>query len=376
MIFENLNIIGGIASNAQNNVVYQITENTEYTWGIVKVGNNEYMLYDENEKVLSSRDPFTDKVSNTDYDSIGNIRVDDKLPSNSNAAEYQQWVFERVTVNPHIIKSDTVTKKNIATDTEWLFKFSDSEMDRITIEDVVPSNEDCISREVIGNYIIVRMNGKKVNGQNNSDYDEYSILTVKLDGEANRYVVVQDAGTGNGDACITKPFFSLEDGPYLHNVTLDDGHEKNIILTFKSGISISGETEWTVKDYSLDPLDDTATPAAEIYKLEEELECKYNNYAILTVKKIGVVIVTAINNGCEYKIAIVINDQTENGVEYYEHLMDWSECGVREMKLEYNTAYVFYNSMSWRYSTTWALQNFDSNASMMLHNEKPSYIER
>ncbi len=345
LIFEHF-LTGGIESNELDNVVYEQSETKQYNWIIVKVAENKYMLYDENGKVLESSGWSTGTVSSTTYTAAGNIRVADKNTSGSSATEFQQWTFERVTVSPHMLKnSEDVTKKNIGSGAEWLFQLSTDEMNSgyLSVTDAISSDTSIVPVKKSGNYVIARMNVSS----NVSGYNEYAILKLVLSNGSNRYAVVQDAGTGNNDACITKPFFPLESsdanaitGPYLHNVTLDNGQEKTIILTFKSEISIVGDTIWTVEDPNCSSDNINDTPAAVFYE-KDGLKVQSNNYAILTVKKQGVVIVTATNNNCIYKIAIVINNCI-SGVTYdYENVINASKDRVANMK--YETAHVITN---------------------------------
>ena len=370
LLFKNI-LTGGIVSNESGNVVYEQTNNTEYNWIIIKVSENTYKILDENNKAMTCYGMGSGDVSDTEPNRLGNIYVSDYTGS-----PHQQWILESITVNPHILKSSVITKKNLGTDAEWLFKFSDTEMDDITILDVSVTNPECVSFDVVGNYIVVRMNAKKYNGQNIADYDEYSIITVELEGGSKRRAVIQDAGTGNNDACITKPFFPLEGsvengvtGPYLHNVTLDGNKTQNIILTFKSGITLSGTTEWSVEDPNVTPHDPYPEPAAEKYKTDDDREVSDNNFIIISIKKVGVVIVTAKNNNCTYKMAIVINKQTNNGMVYYENVIDWYQQGGDEFSLEYNNTYIFVNNISSPIEN-WFLYNNQTNAQLLLHGSK------
>lgn len=222
-----------------------VVSNNIFEWAITYVSGNAYKILDSNGKALTSVGTNEGSVDTTGISQWGNIIVSDYTGSN-----YQLWEFEAVTVNPHIFKSTSVTKKNIGMNAEWLFKLSDSEMANNSVSVTnynVSGNTSAVEVRQYGKYVIVKT---KYDG-NEDRTNDYAIITITVKiGEniTERTVIAQNTGMRGAGACITLPF---EATPQLRTLVLD-GTSKEYMMTFKSNLGnvnivswqLFGDTQW------------------------------------------------------------------------------------------------------------------------------------
>lgn len=298
LLFQGI-IIGGLKNDGSGNVVFGETANVEYNWAIEKVNATQYRIYSGG-LALTSYGYSNGSVDSSGTSVAGNIY----LTAVDVDSQFQLWTFEAVTVNPHMLKNTDITKKNLGTGAEWLFQLGSGEMaadSGININSVSFSNLDIVRAAIVGGKrVIVKLSDDTSTPDDGSD--DYTVMTFNLNTGIKRIAVVQDAGTGGNDACLTLPF---ESEKKLRVVTLEEGANSEYILTFKSMPNIK-ITNWQI-------LSDTGVEFAQ----SSGIELKGENFAVVKFNDVGFAVVRATDiSGSVYTLMLDVEENAGDGYVY------------------------------------------------------------
>ena len=298
LLFQGI-VTGGLKNDGSGNVVYGETATVEYNWAIEKVNATQYRIYSGG-FALTSYGNANGSVDSSGTNVAGNIY----LTTVDQDSSYQLWTFESVTVNPHMLKNSDITKKNLGTGAEWLFQLGSGEMaadSGININSVSFSNSGIVRAAIVGGKrVIVKLNDDASTPDDRSD--DYTVMTFNLNTGVKRIAVVQDAGTGANDACLTLPF---EAEKKLRVVTLDEGANSEYILTFKSMPNIK-ITNWQI-------LSDTGVEFAK----SSGIELKGENFAVVKFNDVGFAVVRATDiSGAVYTLMLDVEEDSGEGYVY------------------------------------------------------------
>lgn len=285
LLYENFG--GGYVSVEENGNV--VVSSTETKWKIEY--NNTHDVYKIlcEDKLLGVLGQANGSVDEKGISTSGNIITADNCMA--------FWEFEPITVNPHIFKRSSVTKKNIGIDNEWLFKLSDSEMNNCSITDcIVSGNTNLVQVARSGNYVVVKIN----NDLDSDKSNDFAIITITVrnnNGSHKRTIVVQNSGTGHGDACTTKTFKGTTP---IHEIVLEPNQSKDILLAFHSSAGSFVAETWKSTD-----------SCVTLAECEEKL-ITGTNFAVAKVNEVGLscIEVTDAQGNCLRMIINVISSDT------------------------------------------------------------------
>lgn len=321
LLFENFN--GGyIGSTPSRNVELFVTLSAATKWTIEYIENKgAYVIKNHADQVLATYGTGNGGLNYNSSISQGNIIVEDYM-----GRDDQMWILEARTgtkkINPHIFKSDgSVTKKNLGTGAEWIFKLSDSEMSNndvsITSLTVSGSHNDLISYAINGKYILVKMNADTVTADNK--WDNYVAIQIavryssEIIGEGStswRTVVVQDSGTGSGDGCKT---IAIHNPARMHTVIINEGSPANFIITFKSDIQNVNIYRW--EDNHDKSVLDYESYSPNLVSDYFPVDLKGYNFAIIKALNVGYTTIVAENlNGEIYRTILEVQTVSSDGV--------------------------------------------------------------
>ena len=276
-------------------------------------------------KALTAIGAISGSSSDADPNSYGNIALTNYIGASS-----QVWEIASVSPNAHIIKSEndynvnSIEKKNINKGAEWLFQLRNSETHYRAIWKVeAVSNPSLVQIVTHDNYFIVKINENDDTPGDMSD--NFALIRVLLDGNEVRYVMVQDAGTGNGDACRTMPFSHNSE---YHSISMSYGENKSIMLTFKSNVGNIAIRKWEI-------IDDFE--CIEFAKHEDK-DLVGPSYAVIKPINRGFAVIKATDTtGLEYTqvIEIIMDNQSNKYVFDVPEPEDDEEAeGIQEVTFE------------------------------------------
>ena len=352
LIYETLGQ-GYIVSDSGDNV-YCSTVSTNEAWSIeYVVGEGGYKITDRSGKALTAVGLSNGSVSDSSINAGGNIIV-----AEYSGADNQIWYFESVTVNPHMVKNELITKKNLGTGAEWLLCLSASEMNspNVSIVDIEVSRESLVTVQQFGKWLLVRMNEDTVTP--NDATDHYAIIKISLNNGVQRLVIIQDAGTGSNDACRTIPF---EENVQLHTIILDDNNPKKHVLTFRSNLGVVTIYKWEIKNQ---------TNAIEFSQYDDQI-LNGTNYAIIDVREIGFAVITATDvSGKEYTVVIEVKSQNSDGTYRTSSDVKNVTNTEKQFELKFFRSYLFHIDDSVTASSNWMLYNQYDDPVQLIGNDE------
>lgn len=308
--FEN----GRITYDSSDNLyLSQTTSNGLGEW--ILVYNAEYggyrILNQYNEAITASRSAY------------GNLYV-----TYEQLGYYQIWELEEITANPHLIKPDVgIEKKNIGTGCEWIFTLRNAEANVRSIQSVeAVINPDLVTVSTHANGFVAKIN--PIGDSIEEAYDKYALIKITLDNDEIRYIMVQDAGTGNYDACRTIPIYKYS---RYATVTIPENGTKDFLITLTSEIGGKPVVRWEINDdlYVCQAIYDGNVLAG-------------TNYIVVTAQNIGFASVSAyvdINNDStpDKEYSVLIEIRTQNTVHPNVMTLDST---IEQLELQYGTVYL------------------------------------
>ena len=317
LIFENFG--GGYVVHRNNGDVELSQSLSSDAYWIIQYDSSQagYIISTDGTTKLTAVGNADGNVNQVDKNEAGNVVVKSGI-----GMMEQYWFLERVNVNPHVFKGEdnsgpVVTKKNLGTGAEWIFQLPNSEMNdgtTIDVEYTQALNGGVLDIAQVGKYLIVKM--KDTSLPPHRDGDDYAAIQIKVDKPSGAYtirtVVIQDAGTGNSDACQTLPIFSYD---YMNTVTVDQyasDFDRSYIITYGADVSAPSTRNWEIEDYNV---------ADFLYF--NGIKLVGNNFAIIVAKNLGY---TFVNNELSdteaHKKLIEVRHQIGENIVSHENVID------------------------------------------------------